>query len=226
VDYIRQIYLPALDDVAMQPPIARISVERWGWYPRGGGILRATIPGGAHLRSLTLTERGSLREVSVLSAASNLPGHVVQRQADRADLLLRKRGTKPRVKTITPPSPGPGTAVFVRADYRHTRAGFTGYGRLRKPAERVAEQACKAYARYHKRGQPIDLHLADQFVLPLALAHHSSDLGRSVYAVESVTQHLQTQAWLVQQYLDRVLVEIEGNEGEPGIVTIYSARVT
>jgi RNA 3'-terminal phosphate cyclase (ATP) len=226
VDYVRQVYLPALNDVAMRPPIADVSVERWGWYPRGGGILHAVIPGDACLRSLTLTERGSLQSVSVLSAASCLPDHVVRRQADRADFLLRKRGVKPRVEMIAPSSQGPGTVVFVRAEYRNTSAGFTGYGRLHKPAERVAEEACKAYARYHKRGRPVDAHLADQLLLPLALAHRSSDLRRSVYAVESVTQHLRTQAWLVQQLLEQVRVGVEGNEGEPGIVTICSARVT
>ena len=116
--------------------------------------------------------------------------------------------------------------AFVLAEYQHARAGFTGYGRLHKPAERVAEQACKAYARYHKRQQPVDAHLGDQLLLPLAVAHHLSGSGRSVYAVESVTRHLLTQVWLVQQFLSQPHIEVEGDEGEPGIVTIRSARVS
>jgi RNA 3'-terminal phosphate cyclase (ATP) len=164
-------------------------------------------------------ERGSLRSVSVLSAASNLPEHVRRRQADRADHLIRKQGIKPRIEIIAPPSPGPGTVVFVRAEYEGACAGFTGYGRLRKPAERVAEEACKAYVRFHKRGRPVDAHLADQLLLPLALAHRSPDLGWSALAVESVTRHLITQAWLIQQFLP-VRVEIEGSEREPGVVTV------
>ena len=156
MDYIQQVYLRVLDGLASRPPIAEVSVERWGWYPRGGGVVQAAIPGSARLRALTLTERGSLRSVSVLSAASNLPEHVRRRQADRADHLIRKQGIKPRIEIIAPPSPGPGTVVFVRAEYEGACAGFTGYGRLRKPAERVAEEACKAYVRFHKRGRPVD----------------------------------------------------------------------
>ena len=87
--------------------------------------------------------------------------------------------------------------VFVLAEYAHARAGFTSYGRIRKPAERVAEEACRACARFHKRGQPVDRHLADQLLLPLSLAQQDSQ-----YAVSAVTRHLLTNAWLIKQFLD------------------------
>jgi RNA 3'-terminal phosphate cyclase (ATP) len=219
LDYVQQVYLPALNDLSGRP-IAHVTIERWGWYPRGGGIVQADIEGRAHLCPLQLTDRGSLRGVSVLSAASNLPDHVRQRQADRADFLLRKRGIKPRVAIADPPSPGPGTVVFLLAEYEHVRAGFTGYGRLRKAAERVAEEACNAYWRYHKRGQPVDAHLADQLLLPLALAHRSPGSGCSQYGVESVTHHLLTQAWLIRQFLAQVHIEVVGDRGQPGTVMV------
>ena len=236
LDYVQRVYLPILNGLAARPPIAELSIERWGWYPRGGGAIRAIIPGDASMRPLALLERGALRGVSVLSAASNLPDHVRRRQAERADFLLRKRGIKASLETIAPPSPGPGTVVFILAEYQGARAGFTGYGRLRKPAEKVAEEACKAYWRYHKREQPVDAHLADQLLLPLAVAHRPmshEDVGqtprfvghRAVYAVESVTGHLLTQAWLIQQFLDRVRIIVGGGEGEPGIVTVESAAL-
>jgi RNA 3'-terminal phosphate cyclase (ATP) len=150
----------------------------------------------------------------VLSAASNLPAHIRQRQAGRAESLLRKRGIKPTVEVLDPPSPGRGTVVFVFAEYEHACAGFTSYGRIRKPAERVAEEACRAFARYHKRSCPVDVHLADQLLLPLSLAN-----GPSQYAVSEVTQHLLTNAWLIQQFLD-VRISVAGREREPGYVTI------
>jgi len=204
--------------------LVSLSIEQWGWYPRGGGVIHATISGGVRLRALRLTDRGSLRSVSVLSAASNLPAHIRQRQAGHADVLLRKGGIRPQIEILAAPSPGKGTAVFVLAEYQHGRAGFTSYGRIRKPAERVAEQACKAFFRYHKRGQPVDEHLADQLLLPVALAHRPTDgdAGFTEYAVESVTEHLVTHAWVIKQFLEDVCIEIDGDVGKTGTVKVGS----
>jgi RNA 3'-terminal phosphate cyclase len=95
------------------------------------------------------------------------------------------------------------------------QAGFTSYGRIRKPAERVAEEACRSFASYHKRGKPVDAHLADQLLLPLTLAKQDAR-----YAVASVTRHLLTNAWLIRQFLPDVHIVIDGTEREPGTVTI------
>ena len=226
VDYVEQVYLPAVMKLALpaasESGLATVSIGPWGWYPRGGGVVQAVVAGGARLHGLTWAQRGSLRAVSVLSAASNLPEHVRQRQADHADFVLRKRGIKAKVRISSPPSPGQGTVVFVLAEYQHAIAGFTGYGRLRKPAEKVAEEACKAFVHYHERGQPVDKYLGDQLLLPVALAHAGSDatVEESQYAVESVTEHLLTQAWVIGQFLPRVDIHIGGEKGEMGLVTV------
>ena len=211
--YVRDVYLWTLEQ-AVGGPFAELKVERWGWYPRGGGRLDVRIRGETRLSSLRALERGALRQVSVLSAASNLPRHIVERQASRAEACLRKQGIVPQVEMAEPPSPGKGTVVFVLAQYEHTRAGFTAYGRIRKPAEEVAEEACRAFVRYHKRGQPVDQHLGDQLLLPMALAE-----GVTEYAVSMVTQHLLTNAWLIGQFLEAE-VSISGKEHEPGVVAI------
>jgi RNA 3'-terminal phosphate cyclase (ATP) len=213
VDYVREVYLRTLAAVTTAT-LVELDVEQWGWYPRGGGVLRAQIVGGAALDGLSLVERGSLREVSVLSAASNLPRQIIDRQAAQADFCLRKQGIVARIEKAVPPSPGKGTVVFVRAEYERARAGFTAYGRIGKPAEEVAEEACRAFARYHRHGQPVDEHLADQLLLPLALAH-----GASEYAVSGITQHLLTEAWLIGQFLP-VEILISGEERRPGMVAI------
>ena len=61
---------------------------------------------------------------------------------------------------------------------------------------------------------PVDLHSADQIVLPLALAK-----GRSVFAVQAVTQHLLTNVTVIQRFVERKII-CEGEEGKPGRVTI------
>lgn len=212
-DYVRDVYLWMLQQTRAEP-IAELEAEIWGWYPVGGGRLRIHIPGRAEAPRLCVLERGALRRVSVRSAASNLPRHIIERQASQAETCLRKQGIVPNVVMSGPPSPGKGTLVFVLAEYQHVRAGFTAYGRIRKPAEEVADEACRAFVRYHRRGQPVDQHLGDQLLLPVSLAR-----GATRYAVSMVTQHLITNAWLIKQFLG-VEVSITGSEREPGLVVV------
>lgn len=96
-----------------------------------------------------------------------------------------------------------GAALFLRARYAEARAGFTAHGRLGKASEAVAEEAAHLLLAFHRSGAPVDEHLADQFLLPLALAD-----GPSSFVTEKATGHLTTQAWLVEQFgVARVRVE-------------------
>jgi RNA 3'-terminal phosphate cyclase (ATP) len=72
--------------------------------------------------------------------------------------------------------------------------------------ERVAEEAGEAYKEWMETDAAVDEHLADQLVLPAALAR-----GPSVWRAPEVTEHLRTMAWLVPQFLP-VGIEI-ANDG-------------
>jgi RNA 3'-terminal phosphate cyclase (ATP) len=74
-------------------------------------------------------------------------------------------------------------------------AGFAAYGRKGLPAERVAEAACRDILRYHRSGAPVDMHLADQLIVPLAVS-----TGVSQFRTCRVTKHLQTNMWVAEQF--------------------------
>jgi RNA 3'-terminal phosphate cyclase (ATP) len=63
------------------------------------------------------------------------------------------------------------------------------------PAEKVAEMACEELLDFHKTGAPVELHLADQLLLPAALASRESQ-----YRVAEITTHLTTNAWVIEQF--------------------------
>ena len=195
VHYLQHVYLPALARLGLR---ASIDLERWGWYPRGGGVVTCHIESADRpLSPLHLTERGGLRRITGISATSRLPAHIGRRQRDRTVKLLRSRGFVPEIEIVDAPSPGPGTCVFLLAEFKGGAvAGFTGYGRLRKPAEKVAEEAARAFLAYQRRDGAVDRYLADQLILPLALAG-----GESRFTTGKVTEHLRTNAWLAEQFL-------------------------
>jgi RNA 3'-terminal phosphate cyclase (ATP) len=213
-DYMKRVYLPTLARIGIT---AKVNLEKWGWYPVGGGIVKATVEGTAGSQGvcgLDITQRGKLQRVRGISASSNLPKHIRGRQAGTVVQLLRSAGLNPRVDEIDAPSKGQGTAVFLWVECDNALAGFTALGERGKPAEQVAEEAGRDLLAYLNSQAALDRYLADQLVLPLALAGDPSHL-----ATETVTQHLLTVAWVVGRFLPG-RVRVEGAEGQPGVCHI------
>jgi RNA 3'-terminal phosphate cyclase (ATP) len=209
-DYLKRVYLPTLRWMGVE---AKVQLVKWGWYPVGGGEVKVTVQGlppQARLEGLTLRQRGELRRVRGLSASSNLPKHVRERQEGTALHVLRSNRVNPRFDLLDAPSKGTGSVVFLWAEFDNVVAGFTALGEKGKPAERVAEEASRALLDYLHGQGALDRHLADQAVLPLALA-----AGPSSFTTECVTQHLLTNAWVVNQFFPG-RVQIEGVEGTAG----------
>jgi len=72
---------------------------------------------------------------------------------------------------------------------------FSAIGRLGVPAEKVAEMACEELLDFHETGAPVDVHLADQLLLPTALATDASQ-----YRVAEISLHLTTNAWVIEKF--------------------------
>jgi RNA 3'-terminal phosphate cyclase (ATP) len=220
-DYIKRVYLPTLARMGIQ---AKVNIKKWGWYPIGGGEVQVTIEGlGASDRgqfphdspsALDLRQRGELLRVRGLSVSSNLPKHIRTRQEGAALQSLRSNGVNARIDVVDAPAKGRGTVVFLWAEFENVRAGFTSLGELGKPAEQVAEEAAVELLEFLRSEAALDRHLADQLVLPMALS-----AGPSQFTTEVVTQHLLTNAWVVNRFSPG-RVRIEGKEGQPGTCQI------
>lgn len=202
--YMAEVYLPTLARLGIK---AKLELKRWGFYPAGGGELVAHIDGKTSgVRAASLLERGPLRRVWGTATAANLPSHIPQRMANRARNLLAEAGLRAppgssvaamadlRPQRVRANSPAAGIFAFVEYE-SGTRAGFAAHGRKGLPAERVAEMACQNLLKHHRSDAPVDMHLADQLILPLAVAD-----GRSQFTTCRVTEHLQTNMWVVERF--------------------------
>lgn len=228
VSYLEHVFLPIVARMGVQ---AEIELTRWGFYPAGGGEIRVRIKGQAKpLRPISLVERGTLQRVWGTAAVTNLPAHIPQRMATRAHNALAEEDIQAQVTPLRLRGTGPGAGVFLFAEYTapsgHERAiaGFTAYGRKGLPAERVAEAACQEMLAHHRSGAPVDPHLADQLVLPLAWAAAGPDVSdspttESRISTSKISQHLLTNVWVVEQFLTREL-GIEGKLGTPGTLVV------
>jgi RNA 3'-terminal phosphate cyclase (ATP) len=215
--YIRHVFLPTLWKMGLR---AEAELTRYGWYPAGGGEITVKIRAGGKLAPIVLAERGELRHVWGAAAVSNLPSHIAQRMANRAANVLKEAGITTRIQAAHVEAAGPGAGIFLCAEYEHSAAGFTAYGRKGLPSEQVAGRACDDLLAHHRSEAAADPHLADQMVLPAALAApRGAAHGTSQWTTSCITQHLLTNAWVVKHFLD-VPIRITGNLGEPGQVAI------
>jgi RNA 3'-terminal phosphate cyclase (ATP) len=191
----------------------KLTMDRPGFYPRGGGRIVSQIPGGGHLQGLTLTECRPLTRTTVLSAAASLPEHITLRQAEQARTWLEAAGLTVDVREEAWPS-GPGTMLAVTFPEAPVPTLFFALGARGKRAEAVADEAAEQALEYFRSDAPVDSHSADQLVLPLAFAD-----GPSEYRVTRVTQHLLTNIDVVKRFVNRDITCVAA-EGLPGTVRI------
>jgi RNA 3'-terminal phosphate cyclase (ATP) len=206
--YLTEVYLRAL---ARMGSGVCAQLVRWGFYPAGGGEVRAEVLASKRpLHALVLTERGPLQEAYGTAVAMNLPASIPQRMSGRARNVLAQSGIAARVEPLRVRGAGPGAGISLFARYANAVAGFTAYGRKGLPSEQVADTACREFMAHHNSGAPVDPYLVDQLVLPMALAH-----GRSELVTSQVSQHLRTSVWVVKQFLtlEAVITPATGGGG-------------
>ncbi|AFY80224.1 RNA 3'-terminal phosphate cyclase [Oscillatoria acuminata] len=190
--YIQQVYLPA---IARMGVCAEVTLVKWGWYPRGGGEIQLRVTGGQPLSGLNLQERGQLQQVRGLAAVTELPSHIPQRMANRAENRLREAQMKVQVKTSREKGIAPGAGLFLTAHYSNSTAGFSALGKQGLPSDQVADRACDALLEFHHSGAACDLYLADQLLLPAALAN-----SPTYYHAQAISLHLTTNAGVIEQF--------------------------
>jgi RNA 3'-terminal phosphate cyclase (ATP) len=187
-----------------------------GFYPEGNGELRAAIPGGARPRGVKLTARGMLRRVRGLSGVANLPMEIGERQRRQALSRLRILDSTVEIDVAVEPFPARsrGTLLLLLAEFEHSQACFFALGARGKPAERVADEAVDALFAFLNTDGAVDAWLADQLLLPLALAREMSALRTA-----EVTLHLLTNATLIGYFLP-ARIAVDGPLGEPATVRL------
>jgi len=194
--YLADVFLPTVAATGIN---ASCTLEQWGFYPRGGGGLRATIrtePKSLLLSPLLLSVRGMLKSITGFGVCCNLPPHIAHRLADRATDLLAGVGLHAGITPLVITGPGPGAGIFLTAEYENCCAGFSAIGLKGKPAEQVAEEACRGLLAFHRSKASVDSHLADQLLLPLSLAK-----GQSQFVAPTLTPHLATNCEVIRQFM-------------------------
>ncbi|NIS81135.1 MAG: RNA 3'-terminal phosphate cyclase [Anaerolineales bacterium] len=193
---------------------ADLYLDLAGFYPQGGGQLRAVIRPRGSTSSLRLKKRGEVLRVRGLSAISNLPLHIAKRQREQTLRRLRGFDYSVQVDISELPSRTKGTLLILLVECEGGQACYFGLGERGKPAERVADEAVNQLLAFQESDGVIDEYLADQLLLPLAVL-----TGASEFRTSKVTGHLVTNAEVIRAFTAAQIM-IEGDQGDPGWVRI------
>lgn len=190
-----------------------LRMNRPGFYPRGGGEIEATINPVEKVSAVNFTDSVTHTRAEVVGAVAGLDADVGKRLARKATVLLRDQGLEVE-SSVEEWENGPAAIVMITLPGGPVPALVSGLGSRGKPADAVAADAVAELKPHLASHAPVDPHSADQLLLPLAFAD-----GESVFHVSEVTQHLLTNADVIQMF-GRATVEIEGEEGAPGLVRV------
>jgi RNA 3'-terminal phosphate cyclase (ATP) len=180
-DFLQHAYLPLLRRMGAD---IELSLSRYGFYPAGGGELELRLEAGRQLQSLHLTERGELRQASTEALIAALPLHIAERELETVRRTMGWDPSQLYLRGLNQ-SHGPGNALVATIEHEHVTEVFTAFGEKGVSAEKVAGKLCRQIKNYLQRGAPVGPYLADQLLLPLAIAG-------GVFITSKPTQHTLT----------------------------------
>ncbi|MCX8176648.1 MAG: RNA 3'-terminal phosphate cyclase, partial [Candidatus Bathyarchaeota archaeon] len=218
VDYFEAVFLPVLKLMGFE---GSISLLRRGFYPKGGGIVRARFNPVTCLKPLDIDKLGNVLRLWGLSYSCRLPSHIPERMVKTAKKILADKGYKDvdiKVESLQKDDPrcslDPGCGILLVAEFEGgLRIGADSLGEIGKPAEKVAEEATLSLIQQLEAKASVDFHLADQLIVWVSLAE-----GTSKFYTSRLTLHTLTSIEICKQILGSKF-NVEGEVDKPARIT-------
>lgn len=190
-DFLARAFLPL---VRRMGPRVEAALDKPGFYPAGGGRFRVSIDPCKVFRRIDLLERGEIRSRSARAIVASLPKAIADRELRVIAERLGWERQELRSESVTH-AHGPGNVLMVEIESANVTEIFTSFGERGVSAETVADKVAREGVEYLESSAPVGIHLADQLLLPFALARGG------VFRTLEPSQHTKTQADVVRTFL-------------------------
>jgi RNA 3'-terminal phosphate cyclase (ATP) len=189
--FLQRAYSRALADMGAD---VDFKLKRFGFFPAGGGELVADIQPCGQLQPFEWMARGECKAAYAESFIARLPSSVATRELECIGAGMGWNQSQLRVREL-PGEQGPGNALLVTLEYEHVTEVVAAFGAKSLRAEAVAGKALQQVRHYIASHGAVGEHLADQLMLPLALA------GGGGFTTETVSGHARTNAHVIERFL-------------------------
>lgn len=189
-DFLETTFLPLLSRMG-----AKITskLERPGFYPAGGGRMTITVSPQKRLQPIELLTLSSVH-FTARAVCAQLPAHIAARELQ---VVKDEMGVAAGdLEQILLDDFGPGNVLTIFAHSKQLTETFTGFGEKKLRAEKLALATVREAKDYQATAAPVGPHLADQLLIPLALA------GSGCFLTGRPTNHTLTNIKVLQQFLD------------------------
>ncbi|MGM0443088.1 MAG: RNA 3'-terminal phosphate cyclase [Fibrobacterota bacterium] len=171
---------------------AEVSLERYGFFPRGGGGVTLRVS-PSRLSPLELSRRGALIGISADIINLRRPGNDAALQAE----AVRQVFADADVKRTDSGAVGPGNAVVLRAEFENCTAVKTGILRRGRRPGITARVTAERLQEWLRGDTPVDAHLTDQLMIPLLAG------GGGRFTCPAPTLHSTTNAAVIERFTGR-----------------------
>ena len=197
INYLKHVLLPVLNRMGLK---ISLNIRKYGYYPKGMGEVSLEVEPCQKINALRLQKFGSIKELHGISVCTFLANRrVAERQAKAAEEYLNRFNYEARIKVVNdesnPIQKGSSLVLWAKTNTGMLLGG-DAIGELRKPSEKVGQEAAQNLLQELNVQATVDIHLADMLIPYIALAE-----GKSNYLVRSKTEHLETNIWLTQKIL-------------------------
>jgi RNA 3'-terminal phosphate cyclase (ATP) len=198
INYLRYVFLPALKQMGID---AEITVQKYGYYPKGMGETTMTVKPNRNLKPISLESFGKFTAVKGVSVCTFLSDkQVAERQAKAAKTCLSQSGYNADIQVVNdqsnPVQKGSSIVLWAETD-TGVIVGADAIGELRKMSEAVGKEAAEKLGFELAIKPTVDIHLGDMLIPYMALAK-----GKSAFLARTISEHIESNVWLTEKMLN------------------------
>jgi RNA 3'-terminal phosphate cyclase (ATP) len=219
IEFLQNVLLPNLRRLGYE---ASVELMKRGFYPKGGGMIKAILNPVKRLEPLVLVDQGKVVKVRGFSFSSRLPPNVTERMSNGAKVILSAAGyhdvcveneRREHWDPLCALNAGSGIFVFAETTTGALMSG-DALGKKSVPDQTTGMDAARDLLRQLSTGAEVDRHLTDQLIIWAAMAN-----GTSILRTTQLTGHTLT-CLEISKTIIGTKFQIEGRENEPALITI------
>ena len=193
IDYYQQVLYPLMSNMGID---ASVEILERGFYPEGGGRVKASFQPIKKIRPLKLLDLGRLKKVKVNCFIQRLPRSITDQMVEGCTEVLDPYcDTEISYQRTNGSSKGAGMSLV--AEYENGLLGSNVLTTRGHPAKQAGMDVANDLIQIIESGSTLDVNTADQVLPYMAMAD-----GDSAFSVQRISRHLLSQMDTLETFLD------------------------